>query len=258
MKKFLAALLALTLTLSLAACGAPKEEGKEPDSTVSGDATPTPEVTPTPIPEPAPAPETPVETVKPVETPAETEKPAAKPVEKPASKPAEKPATKPAEKPASKPAEKPATKPVEKPAEKPAAPAVDLAALYTTVSQLGGENAPAMIQADPEVLKTFYAGLSDIPTKQSMAYLAMISAVAAEVALVEVENAADVQKVKDIFQARIDYQVGTETNPGGAWYGATIESWKNNSAIVANGNCVMLVVSEEKDAAVEAFNALFA
>ncbi|MEG1658854.1 MAG: hypothetical protein RR288_07300, partial [Oscillibacter sp.] len=204
MKKFLAALLALTLTLSLAACGAPKEEGKEPDSTVSGDATPTPEVTPAPIPEPAPAPETPVETVKPVETPAETEKPAAKPVEKPASKPAEKPATKPAEKPASKPAEKPATKPVEKPAEKPAAPAVDLAALYTTVSQLGGENAPAMIQADPEVLKTFYAGLSDIPTKQSMAYLAMISAVAAEVALVEVENAADVQKVTDIFQARID------------------------------------------------------
>lgn len=254
MKKLFALLLALTLTLSLAACGASKDNADPAD----GDAT-APENTETTPPDVQP--ELPVETPveppaeAPAEKPAETpEKPAVKPV-KPVEKPA-KPVQKPAEKPAAKP-EKPAEKPA-KPAEKPAAPAVDLAAFYTTVSTLGGENAPAMMQADAEVMKTFYAGLSDIATKQSLAYLAMISAVAAEVALVEVENAADVQKVKDIFQARIDYQVGTEGAPGGAWYGATIENWKNNSAIVSNGNFVMLVVSEQKDTAVEQFNALFA
>ena len=59
--------------------------------------------------------------------------------------------------------------------------------------------------------------------------------------LVEVENSADVQKVKDIFQARIDYQVGTDDEPGGAWYPASIEGWKTGSRVVANGNYVLMV-----------------
>ena len=79
-----------------------------------------------------------------------------------------------------------------------------------------------------------------------------------EIALVEVESADDVQAVKDIFQARIDYQVGDETNPGGAWYPASIEGWKNNSRIVSNGNYVMLVAADGADDIVSAFNALFA
>ena len=66
------------------------------------------------------------------------------------------------------------------------------------------------------------------------------------------------QAVKDIFQARIDYQVGDENNPGGAWYPDTIEGWKNNSRIVSNGNYVMLVAVEGADSVVESFNALFA
>ena len=85
----------------------------------------------------------------------------------------------------------------------------------------------------------------------------MISASGDEIALVEVENSGDVQAVKDIFQARIDYQVGDENNPGGAWYPDTIEGWKNNSRIVSNGNYVMLVVCEDCDSIVSDFNALF-
>ena len=60
------------------------------------------------------------------------------------------------------------------------------------------------------------------------------------------------KKVKAIFQARIDAQVD-----GGAWYPETIEGWKNNSRIVVNGNCVMMIAYSECDAVVEAFNGLF-
>lgn len=106
-------------------------------------------------------------------------------------------------------------------------------------------------------LTAYYPGLEDIPTKQMVIYTPMMSAVACEIALVEVENSADVQKVKDIFQARIDAQVGTDDEPGGAYYPETIEGWKNNSRIVSNGNCVMLIVWEKADQFVEQFNALF-
>ena len=73
----------------------------------------------------------------------------------------------------------------------------------------------------------------------------------------EVENAEDVQAVKDIFQARIDYQVGDGTSPGGAWYPATIEGWETNSHIVSSGNYVMLAVGDEAAAATDRFNQLF-
>lgn len=86
----------------------------------------------------------------------------------------------------------------------------------------------------------------------------MISAVACEIALVEVANAADVETVKAIFQARIDYQTidNGSGNPG-AWYPATVEEWQNNSRIVSNGNFVMLIVWNDCDQIVEDFNALF-
>ena len=113
------------------------------------------------------------------------------------------------------------------------------------------ENWPMMMPLDSEALGAFYAGLSDITTKDCAVYMPMISAVACEIALVEVENEADVQAVKDIFQARINYQID-----GGAFYPETIEGWENNSRIVSNGNKVMMIVYPECDAVVEMFNAL--
>lgn len=165
----------------------------------------------------------------------------------------------PDQQPESKPVQKPEELPAQKPAEgqsKPA-PTVDLTAFYETLS--AGEDWPAMMLAEGEVLDAFYPGLSDIAANQCAVYTAMISASVGEIALVEVQNAGDVQKVKDIFQARIDYQVGDDENPGGAWYPQTIEGWKDGSRIVSNGNFVMLVATYEKsDDVVAAFNALFA
>lgn len=161
------------------------------------------------------------------------------------------------------PAQKPQSQPVQKPVEnvpadsqsKPA-PSADLAAFYESLT--GGEEWPAMMQAEGEVLDAFYPGLSGIAANQCLVYTAMISAAVGEIALVEVQNADDVQKVKDIFQARIDYQVGDDENPGGAWYPASIEGWKNGSRIVSNGNYVMLVaLSDGADGVVDSFNALF-
>ena len=104
-----------------------------------------------------------------------------------------------------------------------------------------------------EMLDGFYPGLSGLETKQMMVYQPMMNAVVCEIVLVEVVNAADVETVKSICQERIDTQVN-----GGAWYPESIEGWKNNSRIVVNGNCVMMIAYSECDAVVEAFNGLFA
>lgn len=130
----------------------------------------------------------------------------------------------------------------------------DLTAFYDTLFQ--GEDAPMMMEITEDMWEFTYPGLADVELKQCVLYTAAISAVAAEVAMVEVADAKDVETVKDIFQARIDAQVGTDDAPGGAWYPATIESWKNNSEIVVKDNYVCLFVSEGKDEIISAFNAL--
>ena len=250
-KKLLALLLALSMTAALAACGGKAEEPAEDPEQVE-----------------EPAGEETMEeegiVLEPEEETgeAETENLPADPAEKPegGNLPADttqKPVSKPVETPAQKPTA-PAEKPAEKPSEKPAeSKSVDLAAFYETFAS--GENRPAMMQVEGETLDVFYEGLTAIKTKQCGVYTAMISAAVGELALVEVENSADVQAVKDIFQARINYQVGDDENPGGAWYPQTIEGWKNGSRIVSNGNYVMLIaLSEGADDVVNSFNALFA
>ena len=132
---------------------------------------------------------------------------------------------------------------------------VDLAGFgeqYVTAEQM-----PALLDSENEmgkqILDMNYAGLSDIDTQQCLPYVSMMSVNNSEMVLVQVENADDVSKVKDIFQARIDNMLN-----GGTFYPETIEIWQNNAQIVENGNYVALVVSTDKDAIVEAFNGLFA
>ena len=127
----------------------------------------------------------------------------------------------------------------------------DLKAFYE--STFVNENMPMMGVMEGEMLDAFYAGLSALDLKQCIVAMPMISAVGAEVALVEVNNAADIEKVQEIFKARIQAQID-----GGAFYPATIETWEKASEIVVNNNTVMLICLETKDEIVEKFNALFA
>ena len=138
---------------------------------------------------------------------------------------------------------------------------INLSAFYNTLRE--GNIWPELMDLTTdanmkELLDSYYPGLSELSTKQCGVYVAAISAAVGELALVEVENAGDVQAVEDIFQARIDYQVGDDTNPGGAWYPETIEGWKTKSHVVSHGNYVMLAVGDAAEAAVESFEALFA
>ena len=138
---------------------------------------------------------------------------------------------------------------------------INLSAFYNTLRE--GNIWPELMDLTTdanmkELLDSYYPGLAEIAAKQRRVYIAAISAAVGEIALVEVENAEDVQAVEDIFQARIDYQVGDGTNPGGAWYPETIEGWKTKSRIVSHGNYVMLAVGDASASAVEEFEALFA
>ena len=138
---------------------------------------------------------------------------------------------------------------------------INLSAFYNTLRE--GNTWPELMDLTTdasmkELLDSYYPGLSEIAVKQSGVYVAAISAAVGEIALVEVENAEDVQAVEDIFQARIDYQVGDDATPGGAWYPETIEGWKTKSRIVSHGNYVMLAVGDASASAVEEFEALFA
>ena len=111
-------------------------------------------------------------------------------------------------------------------------------------------NAPSMSEVTGDYLDQLYPGLSEVETTQCLVYAPMITAVAYEIALVEVADAADVQAVKDIFQARIDTQIES-----GAFYPATVEAWQNQSHIVDRENYVALFVGEDSDQMVELFNA---
>ena len=150
----------------------------------------------------------------------------------------------------STPAEPSAPVEPEKPAE-PEIKSADLQAFYEKT--FVNENMPMMGVMEGEMLDAFYAGLSALELKQCIVAMPMISAVAAEVALVEVANADDLAKVEEIFKARIASQID-----GGAFYPATIETWEKSAEIVTHGNTMMLICLETKDEVVKAFNDLFA
>lgn len=137
---------------------------------------------------------------------------------------------------------------------------VDVMAWYNELnaSTLQTEEWPMQMPLEGELLDTYYPGLSDIEVKVCQVSTAAISAAVGELALVEVEDAGDVSTVEEIFQTRIDYQVGDEGNPGAAFYPAAIESWEQTAQIVTQGNCVLLAAGNCAGSIVESFNELFA
>lgn len=115
----------------------------------------------------------------------------------------------------------------------------------------------SMILADAEVTEAFYAGLSAVDGNQLLVYVPQMSMNMGELVLVEVREGADVDAIKAILQARIDYMAGDGTGPGGAWYPEATDTWMYNSRVVSSGNYVMMVVHDNCDDIVSDFNALF-
>ena len=139
----------------------------------------------------------------------------------------------------------------------PAAADVDLEDLYESIEKECGWDDQYMVETEGEMLDMYYPGLSEIDTEQLVAKAPMMSAAVNELVLVQCETDADVERVVEILQERINYQVGDENNPGGAWYPESIESWKK-AEVIQQGNYVALVASAEyQDTIVEMFNQSF-
>ena len=247
-KRWTALLLALAMVLALTACGGDKQPAENEDAQETVEETQEDTQPQTGADDPQDDGDTTVVDIEDVEQEQEQEQEPqvgqqpADTNEKPQSQPVTKPSTE------QKPAEE----------EKPEAPAsADLAAFAAGLAS-SQTNWPGMMALEGEALETYYPGLSDLSPKQCVVQMAMISASAVEIALVEVADSADVDTVKGIFQSRIDYQVGDGESPGGLLYPASVELWQNNARIVSNGNYVMLVVFENADGVADSFNALFA
>lgn len=120
------------------------------------------------------------------------------------------------------------------------------------MSAIGEDDAPAMMDVEADMLPQIYPGLEAYSFRQAVIKTAMISTVACEFALVELEDASRAQEVTDIFQARIEYQI-----EAGAFYPMTLESWEK-AEVFTHGNVVALICAGEwQEQAAEAFNKLF-
>lgn len=135
---------------------------------------------------------------------------------------------------------------------------VDLAAFAQTLQE--NHEFPMLEKADPadadlgaSMLENTYPGLKDMDLEQTEVYLAAISFSGGELALAQAKSAGDAARVKDIFQARID----AKTTEGPGNYPEEVEMWQHNSAVVSNGNYVMLVNHQDSEAIVSEFNELF-
>ena len=133
---------------------------------------------------------------------------------------------------------------------------VNLSDFYTTTT--GKYQFSFMMEADDVTLTNFFAGLSDLSLSQQVIYLCGMSpSPHGDFALVQVSDPKNVDTVKAIFQARIDYMVGDGNGPGGAFYPMEQTMWEENARIAVNGDCVMLIVHPDCDSIVDDFNALF-
>ncbi len=128
----------------------------------------------------------------------------------------------------------------------------DLAAFFSGFMEGLGENAPFMMAVEGEILDVYYPGLGEYSASQSVIQMAGMSAVPFEFALIELENAADVEAVKAILQSRVDAQAS-----GGAWYPETIAAWEKAEIIVTGSYVAMIVAGDQQAEAVAAYKALF-
>ena len=108
-----------------------------------------------------------------------------------------------------------------------------------------------LFEAAEGEIKMVYPDLDAIKCKQLVGYFPPVMGASYEVVMAEVENSADVDKVKAILQSRIDTIVNDTTYPDNA------AGWKAGAAIYTNGNYVVLSVLPESIEKPAAFKAEF-
>ena len=134
----------------------------------------------------------------------------------------------------------------------------DLQGLYDTLAEEFQWEEGYLVDIEGEMLESYYPGLSEISTRQFIAKMPVMSSVVNEIVFLQCETEEDAAKAAEILQSRIDYQVGDENNPGGAWYPESIEAWKKGQVIQQGTYVAMIASAEYQDTITERFNALFA
>lgn len=132
---------------------------------------------------------------------------------------------------------------------------VDLRAAYDAaiaqVNEALGDNAPVLLETtDMDMLNGYYTGIKDVALKQWVAFQSP-TGTSCEVVMAEVENSADAETLRTIFQTRVDNMANDTTYPDEAGM------WKNNATVSVNGNYVVLEVLPEGCTVPDAFLAKF-
>lgn len=121
-------------------------------------------------------------------------------------------------------------------------PGTALSTFYQAVLDAQPADAEALIlfeENNPALIGSFYPGLDAIELSQQAYYMPPIATHPCEIVLVEVTNSADVQKVADIFQARIDMGADNTTYPESA------AGWALYAQVHKSGNYVAMIVLPE-------------
>ena len=240
-KRILALLLAGALSISLlAACGGPSDS--QPDASDDGQTQTTPSPDPSDTTDPS---ESPDASQEPSESPDASQEPSGEdtdstqtPSESPdaSQTPSQSPSQQPSPSPTPAPTPSPEATPAPSPSPEAPADGASLSDFYADISSR--YELPSMMEVPSDVVADVYPGLESLSLNQQVLYMAAITSVASEIAIVEAADADTAAQAAAIFQARIDSQVS-----GGAFYPETVENWENYSQVVTCGNFVLLVVN---------------
>ena len=121
-------------------------------------------------------------------------------------------------------------------------PGTPLESFYEAILAVQPEDAEALIffeESNPALIDSFYAGLDKIALSQQAFYMPPIATHPCEIVLVEVKDAADVQAVVDIFQARIELGADNVAYPESA------AGWDLYAQVQQSGNFVGMIVLPE-------------
>ena len=122
------------------------------------------------------------------------------------------------------------------------APGTALSSFYQAIMDAQPEDAEDLIlfeESNPDLIASFYPGLDGIELNQQAFYMPPIATHPCEIVLVEVKDAANVQAVVDIFQARIDLGADNTAYPESA------AGWQLYAQVQSSGNFVCMIVLPE-------------
>lgn len=136
---------------------------------------------------------------------------------------------------------------------------VDLTEVYASMEEVCDWWTDGYMEDLPEeMLDLYYPGLGELEPEQLIARTPMMSAAVNEVVLLQCKSEEDADKAQEILQGRIDYQVGDDTNPGGAWYPESIEQWKKATVQRQGNYLALLAVADTQSQLEDIFNQAFA